>query len=153
MTNDTLSLDALETPALIVDLDRLENNLRRVAAYATQHGLALRPHVKTHKSPRVAAQQLELGAVGLTCATPYEAEVMSAVTNDLLVAYPPVGALRATRLADGTSRSNRRLSAAAFPRAAGRQPIFSAWNWTLRIRFRAQVAGSRLCLRTFSLFR
>ncbi len=88
----------LETPAPIVDLDRLAQNLDRMAAYTALHGLSLRPHVKTHKSPRIAAEQLRLGARGLTCATPHEAEVMSDVTTDLLVAYPPVGAMRAMRL-------------------------------------------------------
>ena len=96
MNHDIAQLD---TPALLVDLDIMERNLARAAAYASEHGLALRPHVKTHKSPHVAARQIALGAAGLTCATPYEAEVMSEVTNDILVAYPPVGAVRAARLA------------------------------------------------------
>lgn len=94
-----VTLDVLETPAAVVDLGRMENNLQRAAEYTSRHGLALRPHVKTHKSPLVAAEQLRLGAVGLTCATPREAEVMSQVGNDLLVAYPPVGAQRASRVA------------------------------------------------------
>ncbi|MEP6491034.1 MAG: alanine racemase [bacterium] len=89
----------LETPMPVVDLDRLARNLDRAAAYATARGLSLRPHIKTHKSPRIGREQLERGAVGLTCATPYEAEVMSEVCNDILVAYPPVGAARAARLA------------------------------------------------------
>jgi D-serine deaminase-like pyridoxal phosphate-dependent protein len=93
------TLDTLETPALVVDLDRMERNLDRAAAYAAAHGLALRPHVKTHKSPAVAAAQLSRGARGLTCATPFEAEVMAEVCDDLLIAYPPVGAARASRLA------------------------------------------------------
>jgi D-serine deaminase-like pyridoxal phosphate-dependent protein len=95
----TVTLDTLETPALVVDLDRMERNLDRAAEYAALHGLALRPHVKTHKSPIVASAQLSRGARGLTCATPFEAEVMSEVCDDLLVAYPPVGAPRARRLA------------------------------------------------------
>jgi len=94
----SLTLDQLETPIPVVDLDRLARNLDRAASYTSQHGLALRPHIKTHKSPRIASEQLRRGAIGLTCATPFEAEVMSAVSDDLLVAYPPVGA-RATRLA------------------------------------------------------
>ena len=92
-------LEQLETPVPVVDLDRLAHNLDRMAAYATLHGLRLRPHVKTHKSPRIAAEQLRLGAVGLTCATLREAEVMSEVCDDILVAYPPVGAARLERLA------------------------------------------------------
>lgn len=81
----------LETPAAIVDLDRMARNLDTMAAYCALHGLALRPHVKTHKAPRVAAEQMRLGAVGLTCATPRELEVMSEVSDDLLLAHPPVG--------------------------------------------------------------
>jgi len=92
------TLSDLETPALVVDLDRLERNLDRAAEYVRAHGLALRPHVKTHKTPWIAAEQLRRGAVGLTCATPREAEAMSEVGRDLLVAYPPVGAARARRL-------------------------------------------------------
>ena len=92
-------LAALETPALVADLDRLEANLARAADYAASHGLALRPHVKTHKSQYVAAAQLRLGARGLTCATPREAEVMSEVSDDVLLAYPPVGRARARRIA------------------------------------------------------
>ena len=83
-----LQIAQLETPAPLVDLDRLAQNLDRMAAYAALHSLALRPHVKTHKSPRIAAEQMRLGAVGLTCATPREAEVMSDVSRDVLVAYP-----------------------------------------------------------------
>src|SRR4051794_39666079 len=67
-------LSAIETPAIVIDLDRMDRNLARVAEYAAAHGLALRPHVKTHKSPFVAEAQLRLGARGLTCATPREAE-------------------------------------------------------------------------------
>jgi D-serine deaminase-like pyridoxal phosphate-dependent protein len=94
-----LTIAELETPIPVVDLDRLARNLDRAAEYATAHGLGLRPHIKTHKSPRIAAEQLQRGAVGVTCATPYEAEVMSEACNDILVAYPPVGAKRAARLA------------------------------------------------------
>ena len=93
-----LSLHDLETPAPVVDLDVLARNLERMASYTAAHGLALRPHVKTHKSPRLAAEQLRLGAVGVTCATPYEAAVMSEVADDVLLAYPPVGAARLARL-------------------------------------------------------
>ncbi len=91
-------LEAVETPALVVDLDRLETNLDRAADYAARHGIALRPHVKTHKSSFVASAQLRRGARGLTCATPREAEVMAEECDDVLVAYPPVASPRARRL-------------------------------------------------------
>lgn len=97
-------LPDLETPALLVDHAILERNVHRMAEYTAAHGLALRPHVKTHKSPRVAALQVARGAAGLTCATPREAEVMGAASDDLLVAHPPFGpkARRLAALADGT---------------------------------------------------
>ncbi len=91
-------LETLETPVPIVDLDRLSHNLDQMAAYATLHGLRLRPHVKTHKAPRIATEQLQRGAVGLTCATTHELEVMSGVCDNLLLAYPPVGAARLERI-------------------------------------------------------
>lgn len=90
-------LDTLPSPIPVVDLDRLEANVDRMAVYAAAHRLALRPHVKTHKSPRVAAMQMERGAAGLTCATPRELEVMSGTARSLLLAYPPVGADRLRR--------------------------------------------------------
>src|ERR1043165_2975073 len=93
------SIFNLETPAAIVDLDRLERNLDRAAAYANQHGLSLRPHVKTHKTAWIAAEQVRRGSAGVTCATPREAEVMSGVADDILLAYPPVGKARAERVA------------------------------------------------------
>ncbi|MCP3104985.1 alanine racemase [Myxococcus sp. K15C18031901] len=91
-------LDALVTPAALVDLDRVEANLRRVAAYTREHGLRWRPHTKTHKTAELTALQLAAGAVGATVATPREAEVMATVADDVLLAYPPVGAGRLARL-------------------------------------------------------
>jgi D-serine deaminase-like pyridoxal phosphate-dependent protein len=85
------ALADLETPAALVDLDRLERNISRMATYAKDHALALRPHIKTHKATTIAASQLAHGAAGLTCATPAEAGVMSAVCNDILLAYPAIG--------------------------------------------------------------
>jgi D-serine deaminase-like pyridoxal phosphate-dependent protein len=89
----------IETPAIVVDLDILERNLRRVANYAKQHGLRLRPHTKTHKSAWLGGLQLEHGAVGLTVAKVGEAEVMlRANPRDLLVAYPVMGESKLQRL-------------------------------------------------------
>ena len=98
MSSDVPRLDAVETPVPVVDLDRLAANLDRVAAYAGDHELALRPHTKTHKSPRVLASQLARGAVGATVATRREAEVMASVADDVLLAYPAVGAAHAARV-------------------------------------------------------
>lgn len=99
VTPSVAPLLALPTPSLCIDVARVEANLARVADYAARHGLAWRPHVKTHKSSWIAARQLAHGAVGLSCATPREAEVMRTVTEDLLFAYPPIGEDRLTRVA------------------------------------------------------
>src|SRR5690349_3371645 len=91
-------LDDLETPAAVVDVDRMANNLRVVAEYCRAHSLAWRPHTKTHKTRELGATQMAAGAVGLTVATLREAEVMARVCNDLLIAYPPVGPQKLERL-------------------------------------------------------
>ncbi|MFN8574651.1 MAG: alanine racemase [Gemmatimonadaceae bacterium] len=93
-----MQLTDLETPVPVVDLDRLAKNLQGMATYAATHGLALRPHIKTHKSLTVAKEQIRLGAVGLTCATPRELEVMSEASKDLLLAYPLLGASKLARV-------------------------------------------------------
>lgn len=94
----TVDPDLVETPTGLVDLARTRANAHKVASYAAEHGLGWRPHIKTHKSTAVARLQLEAGARGLTVATLREAEVMSALTSDLLLAYPPVGAAKLGRL-------------------------------------------------------
>jgi D-serine deaminase-like pyridoxal phosphate-dependent protein len=90
----------LQTPCLVVDGDVLEANLVAMAACARDHGVALRPHAKTHKCLEIAHRQLELGAVGLTVATVGEAEVFAdGGFTDLFIAYPVWAAgLRGSRL-------------------------------------------------------
>lgn len=78
----------LDTPAALVDVDRMESNLRAAAGYCREHNLSYRPHAKTHKSSVLARKQLDVGAVGVTVATPQEAQAMAREVNDILVAYP-----------------------------------------------------------------
>lgn len=94
------TLPELDTPALIVDLDVMEANLKRLQTYCTQHGLRLRPHIKTHKIPTIAAQQLALGAVGIACQKLGEAEIMvEAGITEIMIPYNLVGRLKLERLA------------------------------------------------------
>jgi D-serine deaminase-like pyridoxal phosphate-dependent protein len=84
-----MHVSEIDTPALVVDLNIMERNLARVAGYAREHDLRLRPHTKTHKSVWLGKLQLESGAVGLTVAKVSEAEVMLAAgTPDLLLPFP-----------------------------------------------------------------
>lgn len=98
MTMTFPTLDLLETPAAVVDVDRVRDNLQRTARYCRQHNLAWRPHTKTHKTRELAAEQRRAGAVGLTVATLQEAEVMAHAADDLLLAYPVVGSAKLDRL-------------------------------------------------------
>jgi D-serine deaminase-like pyridoxal phosphate-dependent protein len=72
-----MHLDEIPTPALILDIDRLESNLSRMADRARELGVALRPHIKTHKCIEIAERQRALGAKGITVSTLYEARVFS----------------------------------------------------------------------------
>jgi D-serine deaminase-like pyridoxal phosphate-dependent protein len=91
---------SLNTPALGVDLDVMERNIRDMAELARSHGVALRPHAKAHKSSRVARMQLEAGAVGVCCATIGEAEVLAAGgVPDLLITAALSVAPKISRLA------------------------------------------------------
>lgn len=93
-------ISELETPAVIVDLDVMERNLSRMAAYCRKHQLLLRPHTKSHKIPELAKRQIESGATGITVAKLGEAEVMlNAGITDILIAYPIVGDDKTSRLA------------------------------------------------------
>ena len=89
----------LDTPALCLDIEVVERNVRRMAAYLAQTGVRLRPHSKTHKSPALAQLQLAAGAIGITCAKLGEAEVMAAAgLKDLLIANQIVGTDKIARL-------------------------------------------------------
>ncbi len=93
------SVAELETPALAVDLDRLEANLARAAAYAGDHGLGLYPHAKTHKTLEIAALQRRAGAFGVTVAKSQEAELYAeAGLGPIVLHYPPVGRRKVERL-------------------------------------------------------
>ncbi len=119
-----MHLSDLDTPAILIDLDIMERNLMRAADYAREHGLRMRPHTKTHKIPALGKRQLELGAVGLSVAKTTEAEVMLASgTEDLLVAYPVVGAHKVARL---TELAKKVRVTVAVDSLAAAQPISDA---------------------------
>src|SRR5262245_54188189 len=95
-----MHIDQLETPVAIVDLDKLESNITRFQAYLSQHGIANRPHIKTHKIPEIAHMQLTAGAVGITCQKLGEAEVMAdAGVKDIFLPYNILGDAKLERLA------------------------------------------------------
>lgn len=94
-----MRVDALDTPVAVIDLDRLEANIGRLQTYLSQHGLANRPHIKTHKIPAIALMQMKAGAVGVTCQKIGEAEVMAAAgIRDLFIPYNLIGPAKLDRL-------------------------------------------------------
>ncbi|MDP9315903.1 MAG: D-TA family PLP-dependent enzyme [Chloroflexota bacterium] len=94
-----MHIEQLETPVAFVDLDRLAANIDRFQAYLDGHGIANRPHIKTHKIPAIAHMQLKAGAVGVTCQKLGEAEIMAdAAIDDLFLPYNILGAAKLERL-------------------------------------------------------
>ena len=91
---------SLNTPTLIVEVDALDRNIARMAAFAAGAGLRLRPHAKTHKSAEIARRQIAAGAVGACCAKLGEAEALNvAGIDNILITSPVVGSAAVERLA------------------------------------------------------
>jgi len=109
-----LPVSDLDTPCVTIMLDRLEHNIARVQEMVSASGKVLRPHIKTHKIPAIAAMQIAAGAVGLTCQKLGEAEIFidAGVTDDILITFNIVGAAKTGRLMDLSERI-RRLSVVA----------------------------------------
>jgi D-serine deaminase-like pyridoxal phosphate-dependent protein len=115
-----LSDDRLDTPALIVDLDILAANIGQMADLTRRAGVRLRPHVKTHKSVRIARMQLEAGASGISVAKVGEAEVMRAGgIDDIFIVYPVVGTAKLDRLAPLVADGGVRLATDSLDVAEG----------------------------------
>lgn len=95
-----MTLDDLDTPFLVADLDIVERNIAKTQAYLDQHSIRNRPHIKTHKLPLIAWKQVRAGAVGIACQKVGEAEVMAqAGLPDIFIAYNIVGPQKLERLA------------------------------------------------------
>ena len=128
-----MSLDLLKeqisrefgTPAVVIDLDRVDKNIGRVQGVCEAAGVANRPHIKTHKSPVLAKMQIAEGASGVTCQKLGEAEIMAdAGIENILVSYNLIGAARSGRLAalrkraDVTICADNPVTLAAYAEAA-----------------------------------
>lgn len=95
-----LTISELDTPVLLLDLERLEHNVRTMATHFRQAGVQWRPHAKAFKTPAIAHLLKRAGAIGVTVAKVSEAEVMAAAgIDDILIAHLIVGRSKALRLA------------------------------------------------------
>ncbi|MFZ5567903.1 MAG: DSD1 family PLP-dependent enzyme [Pseudomonadota bacterium] len=91
---------AIDTPALVVDLDAMERNLQRMADYAKAHGMKLRPHAKMHKSATLGLRQMQAGAVGLCVQKTSEAEALAAAgVHDLYISNEVIAPAKLARVA------------------------------------------------------
>ncbi len=96
-----MNKEQITTPALLVDLDAMESNLQRMAGFFAGKRCRLRPHFKNHKVPLLAWKQLRAGAIGITCATLREAEILvHHGVDNILIANEIAGDAKAERLAE-----------------------------------------------------
>ena len=94
-----MGIDQLETPCVLVDIGIAEANIDKFQAYCDVHGIKSRPHIKTHKLPRLAHRQVAVGGVGITCQKISEAEVMAdAGIEDILITYNIIGKTKIAKL-------------------------------------------------------
>lgn len=100
-----MKIHEIDTPAVLVEAETLDRNLRKMAGYCKALNLALRPHTKTHKIPEIARLQIKYGSPGITVAKLGEAEVMAdAGLIDITVVYPLWGESKWKRLAELAKR-------------------------------------------------
>lgn len=120
-------LDDIDTPAVLIDVDKADANLIRAQNFADANGLKLRPHIKTHKLVRFARRQVDLGAVGITCQKVGEAEVMAdGGITDILLPYNILGGQKLYRLKALARRITLTVSADSAATVDGYAEAFAA---------------------------
>jgi D-serine deaminase-like pyridoxal phosphate-dependent protein len=93
------TIQELDTPTLLLDYEKLKQNIEAVSLFSKETGVAVRPHIKTHKSIKIAQMQMDAGAIGIAVAKIGEAEVMvDGGITDILIAYPIASGLKVNRL-------------------------------------------------------
>ena len=129
-----MKIHDLETPCALVDLDRMEANIRSLQAYLAQHGIANRPHMKTHKVPEIAMMQMKAGAIGTTCQKLGEAEVMAdGGLEDIFLPYNLLGELKLARLVRLARRVKMSVTADSEATVAGLSEAFGGAGLVLPV--------------------
>ncbi|MBU1306237.1 MAG: D-TA family PLP-dependent enzyme [Alphaproteobacteria bacterium] len=142
-------ISALDTPAVLIDIDRVEANLARTQSYADSHGLRLRPHIKTHKLPRFAKRAMELGAVGITVQKLGEAEVFAdAGITEIFLPYNIIGAAKLARLRALAERVNISVTADSVTTVAGLSDSFATANKPLTVLVECDTGMGRCGVQT-----
>ena len=134
----------LETPVPVVDMDIMEANISRLQAYLDQHGIANRPHIKTHKIPYIAQLQKDAGAVGITCQKVSEAEVMAdAGFDDIFITYNILGATKLKRLMMLASRATISVTADSDVTVRGLSKAAREASLTLKVLVECDTGAQR----------
>jgi D-serine deaminase-like pyridoxal phosphate-dependent protein len=139
-----IGIDALDTPCPVLDLDRLDANIRRMGQLVAAAGVALRPHAKTHKLVQVARRQLAAGACGLTVAKLGEAELLvDHDIGDVLIAYPVWGARKWERLCRLAERAEIRVAADSYEVFEGIATAATARGVSIPVRIEVDTGFGR----------
>ncbi|MDP6687912.1 MAG: D-TA family PLP-dependent enzyme [Alphaproteobacteria bacterium] len=139
-----MELSQIQTPAVLIDIDVAERNIQDCQAYCDQHDITLRPHIKTHKLPRLAQAQIDAGAIGITCQKIGEAEVMAASgIKDILLTYNILGGAKLARLR--TLHDEIKLSVTADNPVVlqGLSEAFADADWPLAVLIECDTGGNR----------
>jgi D-serine deaminase-like pyridoxal phosphate-dependent protein len=141
-----------ETPLVTVDLDAVEHNIKKVQGYFDQHGIALRPHIKTHKIAEFTRQQLAAGAGGICCQKLSEAEVMvdEAGATDIFIPFNLIGPKKVQRLAELARRPGVTITVAADSQEAAHsaQEAAKLAGRPIRVLIECDTGGKRAGLPT-----
>jgi D-serine deaminase-like pyridoxal phosphate-dependent protein len=134
----------IETPAVLIDVDIALANIARAQAQANASGVALRPHIKTHKLPFFAKAQIRAGAIGITCQKLGEAEVMAdAALQDIFVPYNILGASKLARLLALHRRITLSVTADSETTIAGYAAVFTDADHPLRVLIECDTGAGR----------
>lgn len=139
-----MTIHDLDTPALTINLDILEKNIRETQEDCNKHNIHLRVHTKTHKIPEIAKMQLEAGAIGIVCQKVGEAEVMvEAGISDILIPYNIVGPLKVKRLTELCKRATMTVAVDSEITARGLSDGATQNNVTIHILIECDTGGGR----------
>lgn len=144
-----MNINDIDTPSVLIDLDRVDANLKAAQDYADAHGLTLRPHVKTHKLPRFARLQQELGAVGITAQKLGEAEAMAnGGLDDIFLPYNILGRAKLDRLYALYQRTALSVTADNAPTIAGYASRFTDPSRPLAVLVECDTGAGRCGVQT-----
>src|SRR5437773_1328862 len=135
---------SLDTPVLLLDLDAMERNVARMAAFFREVPVGWRPHIKGVKVPAVAHLELRAGAHGITCAKLGEAEVMAAAgIRDILVANQIVGPIKIGRLVELADRADPIVCVDSIENLTELDAVFTRANKRLRVAIEVDIGMNR----------